>query len=581
MSGGVTADRGYAEGRTLTMADAKIRILVVDDHIDLTNMVRDVLEAQGYEVLTANSGERGLELAFTEHPHLILLDVMMPGMDGYQVCRELQFGYTKDIPVVFLTAKTQLASMMEASRSGASAFIAKPFRVEHLVQTVRDVLRDASVHYDEITGLPTLANVQVEIQRQLFNRTQLGLLYISLDGVYGLEQIQGFEVCDEVFRTVGQKLVEAKGSLMREEEFVAISSLGNAFLVVLSAPRQLQLVSEESLGRIKERLEANLVEQLEAEVEQKLLAKVKLYVGFSTLSQPPKVRFKRALLQAIENAMQGIQYERSASHTRLVDEFDRVLADEQISCVYQPIVDLKDFTVIGYEVLARGPQSSELHAPELLFEVARDQGRVQELDLLCRSTASRSGSSLPDKLLRFINTEPVNLFLHGKSDLFVEEFVAATPEPLRAKTVIEITEKSVIEDFEQFRAVVSRLREYGFRIAIDDAGAGYSGLRTVVEAEPDFIKLDISLIRGLNESHVKQKLVKTLRDFAGEAGIVLIAEGIETEAQLEVLRELEISYGQGFLFGYPGSPYPLQEKIEPGRGVRVPIGTPPAGTETG
>jgi CheY-like chemotaxis protein len=396
------------------MADCKIRILVVDDQVDLTNMVRDVLEAQGYDILAANSGERGLELAFTEHPHLILLDVMMPGMDGYQVCRELQFGYTKDIPVVFLTAKVELASMMEASRSGASAFIAKPFRVEHLVQTVRDVLRDASVHYDEITGLPTLANVQVEIQRQLFNRTQLGLLYISIDGVYGLEQIQGFEVCDEVFRIIGQKLVESKGNLLRDEEFVAISSLGNAFLVVLSAPRQQQVVSEESLRRIKERLEENLVDQLEAEVEEKLLAKIHLYVGFSTLSQPPKVRFKRALLQAIENAMQGIQDERSASYTRLVDEFDRVLAGEQINCVYQPIVDLADYAVVGYEVLARGPQSSELHAPELLFEVARDQGRVRELDLLCRSMASRGGSNLPDKLLRFINTEPVNLFLHGK-----------------------------------------------------------------------------------------------------------------------------------------------------------------------
>jgi EAL domain-containing protein (putative c-di-GMP-specific phosphodiesterase class I)/CheY-like chemotaxis protein len=557
------------------MVDSKIRILVIDDHLDLTNMVRDVLEAQGYEVLVANSGERGLELAFTEHPHLILLDVMMPGMDGYQVCRELQFGYTKDIPVVFLTAKTQLASMMEASRSGASAFIAKPFRVEHLVQTVRDVLRDASVHYDEITGLPTLANVQVEIQRQLFDRTELGLLYISLDGVYGLEQIQGFEVCDEVFRTVGQKLVESKGSLLREEEFVAISSLGNAFLVVLSAARQHQVVTEDNLRGIKERLEANLVQQLEAEVEQKLLAKVRLYVGFATLSQSPKVRFKRALLQSIESAMQAIQYERSASHTRLVDELDRVLADEQISCVYQPVVELEDYKVVGYEVLARGPQSSDLHAPEMLFEVARDQGRVRELDLLCRLMASRSSSTLPEELLRFVNTEPVSLFMRGKSDLFVEEFVAATPEPLRSKTVIEITEKSVIEDFEQFRDVVARLRAHGFRIAIDDAGAGYSGLRTVVEAEPDFIKLDISLIRGVNDSHVKQKLVKTLRDFASEAGIALIAEGIETESQLAVLRQLEIPYGQGFLFGHPGSPYPLQERIEPGHGVRVPVGKPP------
>jgi EAL domain-containing protein (putative c-di-GMP-specific phosphodiesterase class I)/CheY-like chemotaxis protein len=558
------------------MADTKIRILVIDDHKDLTNMVRDVLGARGYEVLTANDGERGLEVAFTEHPHLILLDVMMPGMDGYQVCRELQFGYTKDIPVVFLTAKAQLASMMEASRSGASAFIAKPFRVEHLVQTVRDVLRDAAVYYDDITGLPTLAHVQVEVQRQLFSHTELGLLYVSLDGVYGLEQIQGFEVVDQVFRIVGEKLLESKGSFLREEEFVAISSLGNAFLIILAPPRHQQAVSENNLRRIKERLEANLIARLEDELEEKLLAKIRVYVGCSTLAQSPKVRFRRALLQAIGNAVQGIQDERGASYTRLLDEFDRVLADEQISCVYQPIVDLTDYSVLGYEVLARGPLSSELHQPELLFEVARDQGRVQELDLLCRSMASRGGSTLPDKLLRFINTEPVNLFFHDKSALFVQEFVDATPEALRDKTVIEITEKSIIDDFDHFRSVVAQLREHGFRIAIDDAGAGYSGLRTVVEAEPDFIKLDISLIRGVDGSHVKQKLVKTLRDFAGEAGITLIAEGVETEEQLATLRRLGIPYGQGYLFAYPGSPYPLQEKIEPGHAVRVPIGEPPA-----
>jgi EAL domain-containing protein (putative c-di-GMP-specific phosphodiesterase class I)/CheY-like chemotaxis protein len=557
------------------MAETEIRILVIDDHKDLTNMVRDILGARGYEVLTANDGERGLEVAFTEHPNLILLDVMMPGMDGYQVCRELQFGYTKDIPVIFLTAKTQLASMMEASRSGASAFIAKPFRVEHLVQTVRDVLRDAAVYYDDITGLPTLSHVQVEVQRQLFNHTELGLLYVSLDGAYGLEQIQGFEVVDQVYRVVGEKLLESKGTLLREEEFVAISSLDNAFLIILSPGRQQQVIGEAGLRRIKERLEANLVTKLEDELEEKLLAKIRVYVGCSTLAQSPKVRFRRALQQAIENAVQGVQDERSASYTRLLDEFDRVLADEQITCVYQPIVDLKDFAVLGYEVLARGPSMSELHQPELLFEVARDQGRVQELDLMCRTLASRGGSTLPDSLLRFINAEPVNLLSHGRSDLFVQEFVDATPEALRDKTIIEITEKSVIDDFEHFRSVVAQLRRHGFRIAIDDAGAGYSGLRTVVEAEPDFIKLDISLIRGVDDSHVKQKLVKTLHDFAGEAGITLIAEGVETEEQLAMLRRLGIPYGQGFLFAYPGSPYPLQEKIEPGQAVRVPISDPP------
>ena len=234
------------------MTDERIRILVIDDEVDLTETVKGVLESQGYEVITANSGERGLEIAFTEHPHLVLLDVMMPGMDGYQVCRELQFGYTKDIPVVFLTAKTELTHMMEASRSGASAFVTKPFRTEHLLQTVRDVLRDASVYYDEITGLPTLANVQVEVQRLLADHSQLGIIYISLEGIHALEELDGFEVVDDVFRIVGARLSDSRGELLRNEDFISISSLGNAFLVVLSPSREQGYVSDADLLAIKD-----------------------------------------------------------------------------------------------------------------------------------------------------------------------------------------------------------------------------------------------------------------------------------------------------------------------------------------
>ncbi len=127
---------------------------------------------------------------------------------------------------------------------------------------------------------------------------------------------------------------------------------------------------------------------------------------------------------------------------------------------------------------------------------------------------------------------------------------------MRAQTVIEITENAVIDDFAHMREVVRRLRGSGFRIAIDDAGAGYAGLQTMVEIEPDFIKLDMSLTRGVESSIVKQKLVGTLRDFCRQAFITLVAEGIETRAQLDALVALGIDYGQGFLFAHPGSPHP-------------------------
>ncbi|MBE0528724.1 MAG: EAL domain-containing protein [Thermoleophilia bacterium] len=249
--------------------------------------------------------------------------------------------------------------------------------------------------------------------------------------------------------------------------------------------------------------------------------------------------------------------ERDEIRARLSDEFEQVLSLQRLTCVIQPIVDLHTYEAIGYELLSRGPVESELHLPDALFEVARSNGRVTELDRLCRMTASRAGATLPPDSLRFVNTEPVTMLLHAQGDTFVREFVEAPPERLRGRTVIEITENNVIDDFDRMREIVQQLRANGFRVAVDDAGAGHSGLQTMVEIEPDFIKLDMSLIRGLESSLVKQKLVRTLHDFCTDADIGLIAEGVEALPQLDALRRLGVSLGQGFLFGRPCAPEPL------------------------
>jgi EAL domain-containing protein (putative c-di-GMP-specific phosphodiesterase class I)/CheY-like chemotaxis protein len=545
------------------MPDERLRILMIDDDADLTTSVGAILEAGGYEVVAATTGEEGLELAFTQHPHLILLDVTMPGMDGHQVCRELQFGYTKDIPVVFLTARTELAHMMEANRSGAAAYLTKPFRPEPLLQTIGDVLRDANAYRDDVTGLPTLAGAQLEIQRMLSDHGQLGFIYVSVGGLRTLEHLQGFEVVDEVYRVVGSALEQARGELLRGDDFISISSLGDAFLIVLSPSREHSFITEEDLLGIKSRLEEKLLAQLERELEDRLLRKVDLFVGYSRMTQSPKIRFKRALLDAVASATQSVEAERDEIRTRLREEFDAVMAQEQVSSVFHPIVNLKDFEAIGYEILSRGPRDSELHRPDALFGIARSEGRVAELDRLCRRTACHAGERLPAHALRFINTEPLTMFLHSHGDSFVQEFVDVTPSGVRGLTVIEITENSVIDDFDRMRDMVRQLRAHGFRVAVDDAGAGYAGLQTMVEIEPDFIKLDMSLIRGVDTSVVKQRLVRTLRDFCREATITLIAEGIETVRQLETLRQLGVTHGQGFLFGLPGPEDPLRAAYPP------------------
>ena len=558
------------------MAAESIRNIVIDDDAELTTAVRAALETEGYDVFVANSGKVGLEIAYTRHPHLILLDAMMPGMDGYEVCRELQFGYTKDIPVVFLTGRTELTDMVAASRSGASGYITKPFRTEEVLGSVSDLLRDASVFHDDITGLPTLSKVQVEVQRRLFDHSQLGILYVTLDGVHPLEQIQGFEVVDDVFRVIARRLTEARGVLLRDEDFVSVSSLGNGFLIVLSPPRDRGVLADEHLVSVKRRLERDLIDGLERDLKADLLATVGLYVGHARLTQSPKVRFRRALLEAINAATRTIETERSELRHRLDQQFDEVLSSEQISCVHQPIVRLDGYGVMGYELLARGPMDSELYRPDVLFDVARQQGRVAELDRLCRMAATACSVQLPPGCLRFINIDPLGLFFHSRTRELIREFIDATPVELRQQTVIEVTENAIIEDFEHMRDVVGLLRAEGFLVAIDDAGAGYSGLQTMVELEADFIKLDMSLTRGIEDSMVKRRLVKTLRDFCEGADIQLIAEGIETRPQLDVLRELGVGCGQGFLFAHPESVLLLQPTVLP-EDERPPV--PPSGPD--
>ena len=181
------------------MTGESIRILVIDDDVELTTAVRAALETEGYDVFVANSGKAGLEIAYTRHPHLILLDAMMPwygrlrGLSGASV--RLHERHPRGLP----DAGLDLTDMVAASRSGASGYITKPFRTEEVLGSVSDLLRDASVFHDDITGLPTLSKVQVEVQRRLFDHSQLGILYVTLDGVHALEQIQGFEVVDDVF----------------------------------------------------------------------------------------------------------------------------------------------------------------------------------------------------------------------------------------------------------------------------------------------------------------------------------------------------------------------------------------------
>jgi EAL domain-containing protein (putative c-di-GMP-specific phosphodiesterase class I) len=131
-----------------------------------------------------------------------------------------------------------------------------------------------------------------------------------------------------------------------------------------------------------------------------------------------------------------------------------------------------------------------------------------------------------------------------------------------AQVVLEITERHAIQDFAVARGALEYLRALGFSIAVDDAGSGYCSFQCLAEIRPEWLKLDFSLVRGIETDDVRQQLVKSLVDYSGGLGVGLVAEGIESETELGVLRALGVEYGQGFLFTRPVEPFPADDDFE-------------------
>ena len=227
---------------------------------------------------------------------------------------------------------------------------------------------------------------------------------------------------------------------------------------------------------------------------------------------------------------------------------DRVAAGVGLTTVFQPIVDLHRATIVGYEALARFEAvDGEALGPDRWFAAAADVGRSGELDALSLASALRARSGLPPNCFLTVNVDPESLL-----DPTVHR-VLATAGPLTG-LVIEITEHRPW-DWACISPVVQRLRANGARFAVDDAGAGHSGLQQILCLRPSILKLDRSLVAGVDEDEAKVALIEMLGAFADRIDAWVLAEGVETAAEARRLVGMGVPLGQGYFFGRPGRPW--------------------------
>lgn len=227
-----------------------------------------------------------------------------------------------------------------------------------------------------------------------------------------------------------------------------------------------------------------------------------------------------------------------------------ILHSGAITTLFQPIFTTDSRQVIGYEALSRGPSNSPLHSPMTLFAAARQYGKLLELDMLCRRRAIQrfASSKLPGKL--FLNILPETLLDHQHSTGRTLQMLQAegmSPE----RVVIELTEQSPIDDYQLLQRALRHYRRMGFSIALDDLGAGYSGLRLWSEMMPEYVKVDRYFIDGIHLDPLKREFVDSILRMAKASRARVIAEGIELKEELDVLENLGAEMAQGFWLGRP------------------------------
>ena len=545
------------------------RILVIDDQAANVRVLQRILEQDGYRsIVTTTDPHEGLALALSTSPELVLLDLRMPGRDGFSILAELRDREADDpfLPVLVLTADADPEARRAALRMGAKDFLTKPFDVEEALLRCRNLLEtrflyeDLAEHNRRLAETVAMRSVELA-QAQDAHRAVLA----------SLARIQAGESVEETAAALCNEL--AAGAQFDSVTILGFS--GPGVLVPLGSSGRLG--QEELVGRPLPRARsrhlyeralegawAETVAQPEGgegrerpvelgDVDSALYAPITsagrliglLAVG--TAASPSLEDFTHRLPTVVDYAVvcrallaPALSSRRQEAESKRA--IRRVILRHAFAPVFQPIVHLEDGVVLGYEALTRFEDGTR---PDVRFAEADALGLGIELEESCLQAAIEAAPALPDSSWLSLNVSP-DLLLDAAR---VDGLLRARDRPV----VLEVTEHVPVDEYATLRDSMDRLVATT-RFAIDDVGAGFASFRHIVELRPDYVKLDLALVRSIEADAMRQAVVTGLRYFADRTACTLIAEGVETPAERDTLRDLGVLFGQGYLLGRPTTP---------------------------
>jgi len=406
---------------------------------------------------------------------------------------------------------------------------------------------------DSLHNLFTYREHLDELKQRLSADGFLALLLIDVSDINQVERDHGSLIYDRLLDMVREVVSELQGKQLRSGDIIALNErVGDVFLVFLAPRKEEEHLLAEDIEKIGERVEAYLLPRISQTAFTFLRKRSDVYVGTSLVLHNPLVRAERLVMRAIQEAHQDAQLNNHRRHLRNKKELQRIILKEQITILFQPIYDMETLRPHGFEALCRGPKNTEFFTPVALFDTAEKSDLAFELDHLCRRKALQAAGGsrgLAREFKLFINTLPFSM---RDPDFQGNELIRLLGKDLAPDQIVfEVTERRAIENYHLFRDAMKYFQHLRCLFAIDDMGAGYSGLDKIVELQPNYVKLDMSMVRDIHTSFVKKEMVQTFKAMADKIDAKLVAEGIEKREEFEVVREIGVNYIQGNYLGRP------------------------------
>ena len=391
---------------------------------------------------------------------------------------------------------------------------------------------------------------QQKLYRLLREKKTIWVLYLDIIKFQEVEFRYGYKICNQILAEIENELNLTLKQQRSLYLFSHIECRGGDDFVVYFVPGE---TIHWDITEVIEQWVRPMEERFNRRIRKLVNEKICLRSGLAQCINEVRRSADYLLYAAVKEAFLLNKSEPDPNFFARREEITHLIEkpDKYLKAAFQPIIETRSGEVFGFEALARIPGSSCFNNIAELFPFAEKIGQLYPIETHCRRQAINSYPNVvQNKEMLFLNINPQVLidpeFASGHTRKLLSEKGLAPTD-----VVLEITERSAIEDFSTFRDALDHYRNQGYLIALDDVGAGYSSLQSVAELHPDFLKIDRSLIQGVNTDPIKWALLETFVTFSKRIGCRIIAEGVETAEEMRTVVQLGVDYVQGFFVARP------------------------------